>query len=494
MKLQIQGPDGKTYEIDGDGDPNALADKFSQEMGWAGDKGMAALGNTAKIVGTAAIQGAGDTADTLYRLGPGLPETGRDIASWLLKKTGLRPEGIPGKTTVPSELAEKIGIPTDPSKIGVPMTGLRKDIASGVRTATGVATMGAGPVGAITAGLGSGVGQELGGETGSFLGSILTPIIAGRVLNVVGRRANPPPTREALNRQAAAAYDDANRAGVVFNPQATQNMVIGMADDLGRQGLRLDSPAAVGLYPQAANTMRLVGDDLSLGPLTLERAEILRRNINAAQSAANDARAYADARLVSRIKTRLDRFVSRAGPEDVITGDPAAGIAALRTARDAYSRSAKAETLETLIDRATLGKSQYSVSGIENALRAEFRTFAKRGREMRFFSPDEQAAIRRVSQGSLAGNTLRYLGKMAPTGPLPIVAALGAENLSPMLGLSMATTGIASRLGATAMTKGRAGAAVDTALRGYRYTQPLSRMEQEMIRSAVAASGLELAQ
>lgn len=473
--------------------------KWDDDIQW--DSPVKDAVDTAKVAGTAAIQGAADTADLLYSVGTpmGLMDTARGAANWILRETGLRPNAgkNPGEeyAPVPSKRLESIGVPTDPTKIGVPMTGLRKDIASGFRTATGAATMGAGPIGSLVAGLFSGAGQELGGDAGSLIGSVAGPILVGRVLNRTGRAANPPPTRDELNRTAAAAYDEAARAGVVFNPNATQNLIIGMADDMGRQGLRLNSTASTNIYPGAANSIRLVGDELALGPLTLERAEILRRNLSAARTSANNTGNYDDARLISRLQTRLDRFVGAAGPSDVIAGDPVRGAQALLTARDAYSRSSKAETIEGLIERAILGRSKFTASGLENSLRTEFRNFARREREMRYFSPDEQDAIRRVAEGSLTSNILRGVGRFAVRGPVSGGLGLGvAAAADPLAGAALWGAGELGRAGATAMTRGAARDALDTTLRGYRYTQPLNAVEQQLIRAAMSAAGLEAAQ
>lgn len=493
--------------------------------------------DTAAIAGGAMVKGAREAgnplgmAETIMRLGqvalpyaqPTLEREGvgkliSGVADWLAKNKGVADpmQGWASPTVAPLAESFKNVTGLDPRQMtsgekvaemtGAEMTPLRKSIAKGAEIVGGMVPFAAIPgVGALRApgafaattglaGVGAAAGESVAGDAGAFIGSILTPIVTGRIIGAGGkainRMKNPPPTRLDLERQAATAYDEANRAGVVFKPEAAQNMVIGMAGDLGRQGLRLDSQAAIGLYPGAARTMQLVNEELALGPMTLERAETLRRNIQAGYKGAVDSKNYADARLISRIKTRLDNFVNKAGPDDVLAGDPIAGATALRSARDAYTRSSKAETIEELIDRAVLGKSKFAASGIENSLRQEFRAFARRPREMRFFTPEERAAIRQVAEGSLTRNALRFMGRFALRGPVSGSASLGTGAVfGSEYGIGLALMGEVGRQGASMGTRGAARSAEEMMRRGYKYTQPLSKFELDMIRSAISAAG-----
>src|SRR5690606_40869921 len=62
--------------------------------------------------------------------------------------------------------------------------------------------------------------------------------------------------------------------------------------------------------------------------------------------------------------------------------------------------------------------SQFSGSGLENALRTEFRQLAMNPKRLRRFTQEEQRAIKEVAFGNPTSNTLRQIGKLAPTGGL----------------------------------------------------------------------------
>jgi hypothetical protein len=132
--------------------------------------------------------------------------------------------------------------------------------------------------------------------------------------------------------------------------------------------------------------------------------------------------------------------------------------------------------IQQQIDKAGIKASaNYSQSGMENALRQQFKSLALNDRAMSRLSPEAQQAVKDVASGSPVGNLLRAVGKYAPHGPVSTAAGLGVGAMlggpmgaaeGGMASLAVPVAGEAARAGATAMTKAAAQRALDTAALG----------------------------
>lgn len=158
--------------------------------------------------------------------------------------------------------------------------------------------------------------------------------------------------------------------------------------------------------------------------------------------------------------------------KSLIDAGPQGVIDALNSARSNWSRAAQASLIQQQIDKAGIKAAGYSQSGMENALRAQFRQLALNDRAMARLTPQVQEAVKAVAAGSPVGNVLRAVGKFAPHGPVATAAGMGTGY---MLGgiegggvgaLALPMVGEAARAGATAMTKAAAQRALTAAALG----------------------------
>ena len=167
-------------------------------------------------------------------------------------------------------------------------------------------------------------------------------------------------------------------------------------------------------------------------------------------------------------------------------GNPAIAIPALQDARKLWSQASKADTIETLIDRAKLSAPNFSGSGMENAIRTEFRALAKNEKKMRLFTDDEQDAIRKVAMGGPVENAMRMIGKFAPTGVVSSGLSSGAGYMlgGPVGAAAVPAAGFGARQLATMLTMRNAQKASEL-MRG---TQPSAMAPQPgAIAKALAA-------
>lgn len=292
-----------------------------------------------------------------------------------------------------------------------------------------------------TANAGRGLENRAGGKAPS-------PANAGRASRLEG----VPPTIEELSAQAKDAYKRASDAGVSIAPESFQNLKNRIGSNLSKDGL---DPT---LHPQTTAAWKRIRE--TKGAVSLEQLETLRK-------IANDARGTVskpDARMAGRLVDEIDAYMGRVGRNDITSGDPK-GFAALREARDLYSRKSKAEEIARLVKRAEDSAPNFSASGYENALRIQFKQLAMNDKKMRRFNAEEQAAIRKVARGGPLENALRMLGKLAPTGVISGTVGVAAATALPG-GALIPAAGLAGRYAATRLTRANATAAEELMRRG----------------------------
>lgn len=264
----------------------------------------------------------------------------------------------------------------------------------------------------------------------------------------------PAPSIDELSEAASAAYKRAEDAGVNVSEFSFKKFKGRLLKNLGE---RVDPT----LHPDTTATLKRIFD--TKGDLTLEQLENLRRIANDAKASTKPA----DQRLASKIVDEIDDYVGSLGEGDVISGK-VKDIAALKEARDFYSRKMKAQEINGLIERAKLSAPNFSASGLENAIRTEFRNLAKNDKRMKRFTPAERAAIIKVAKGGPVENVLRMIGKLAPRGIVStaLSGGLGMMTAGPAGSALMMGAGELGRFGATRMTMKNALAAEELMRRG----------------------------
>lgn len=327
----------------------------------------------------------------------------------------------------------------------------------------------------VEAGMSQGEARRLGRDVG--LGAEVAAIVSGApaamaqraVARSVGatqraaagevaaaRAASPAAaakTTEEFKTAARSFYQQADDAGVVVKPESFK----ALSDDIflttARAGidktLTPNSTAAVARIQELAQP--------GTGPISFQTLDLMRQIASDAKAGAKAS----DRRVATIITDKIDDYIARLGSKDVVAGDAKVAADAIVQARDLWSRAAKLETVETLIQRAADSAKTFSGSGFENALRTEFKNLAKNARAMRTFTEAEQKAIRQVARGTVSANTARNIGKLAPTGVVSgalgggIGAAVGtAIGVGPVAGaVAAGSIGFAGRRLATILTQ-----------------------------------------
>jgi hypothetical protein len=268
------------------------------------------------------------------------------------------------------------------------------------------------------------------------------------------------PSREELRTLSQQAYKDADAMGITIKQGSfdkfVNNLRTNLIDDKGKKVYLNEK-----LHPKSTAALDAL-ESFKGKPKTWEELDQMRQIIKDA-AASPDA---ADRRVAVIMRNRLDEYVDKLDTPDIATSVmpvsttgqvvPALDVARDSTvrARDYWSRMRKSDVIDDLLHDAELSATNYSQSGIENALRIEFRKLAKNEDKMRIFTPAERQAIEDVVKGGPATNTLRFLGKLSPSGVVSggAGATLGYALGGPPGALIVPGIGYAAKQSAGALT------------------------------------------
>jgi len=240
------------------------------------------------------------------------------------------------------------------------------------------------------------------------------------------------------------------------------------------------------LQPKATRVFERISE-LSGRPVSLTEVDNLRRVIGSSAEYSSSS----ERKIASILKDKLDDYVRSIDPAKNVMlgkGDAQAGIDAFNEGRKFFQRSAKSSTIDRLIKRAETTAPNYSASGMENALRTQFRQLSLNDRRMRGFNAAERKAIESVAKGDPVTNAMRMAGKLAPRGIVSGGVLAGIGSVNPLLALTAFGAGEIGKRGATARTTRAAESARNLMLSGQPITQrPMTAAERALYQASVIA-------
>lgn len=256
------------------------------------------------------------------------------------------------------------------------------------------------------------------------------------------------PETETLRAISQNAFKRAEEAGVALKPEAFSSLATRISKKVDEASF---DPR---LHKDSAAVLQRIAESVQSGQLaSLAELTTLRRLAQGVTKSTN----VDDARIAGTIMRQIDNALDNVGTRELVGDATKArqGIKDLKEARLFWKRFRKAEAIDDLIDRAQTSAPNFSGSGLENALRTEFRSLAKNKKRLRVFTPAEQAAIKRVARGGPIENLLRQIGKFAPTGVVSSTLGIGAGAAlgGPVGAVALPAAGFAARQGATAATR-----------------------------------------
>lgn len=234
--------------------------------------------------------------------------------------------------------------------------------------------------------LGSGVG--LGGALAKVRGTAQRGIEAA------------VPTIDQLKQQASNLYRQAEANGVTAAPMQTQKLADDITTLLRQEGTISPTGRLSEVHPKVKEAAATIGDYAGQ-PMTPTQMQTVRGIIGDAAGSLEPK----ERRTAGLLMDQFDDFVDPLAPQ-------------LSEARAVASRYLNAEKIAKAKELADVRASQFSGSGLENALRTEFRGLDRnlvKGKD-RSSNQALTSAIEDVSRGTAMSNVYRGLGKLAPTG------------------------------------------------------------------------------
>jgi hypothetical protein len=284
------------------------------------------------------------------------------------------------------------------------------------------------PIGQIvTAPVATAVGQTVTEATDNPLAGLLAGTATGMAAGVRPTKRQAAPTADELLARSKANYDILDKSGLQFDTQQFQQH---MATLPGK--LRTELGYVASVNPKVAGAFEEL---MANKPKDVAEITALRRIIGSAAGSADAT----ERKIASRLLDEFDDYVLNAPPSAIVSGDKAA-IEAWKAARADYAKVKKAELIEDIVSRA-----EVSQGGKEATIAQGLSSLAKNEKKMRFFSPEEQEAIRQAAKGGTLQTMLRTIGKFTPMTP----AAAIFTAVSPF-GAYTAGAGVAARELATA--------------------------------------------
>ena len=250
------------------------------------------------------------------------------------------------------------------------------------------------------------------------------------------------PEQQFFQEQATNLFNQAQSEGITLKKNVFQANMKNLPSRLRQEGY---TPS--GNFPDVNAAIK----ELTSGKQPVDFTEIqsLRTMIKNGQASVNAN----ERRIATRLLDEFDDYMANMPVRDIKIGNKAA-LKTWQEARDSYAKFKKSEIFTDMLDEAQLDKSKFVQSGSENSLAKQMRQLAKNEKRMRLFSKGEQDAIIEAAKGSDIQQTLKFVGRFAPTSTVSAIPTflIGAGDAAS--GGMFAAGSIAGRMGATKMREG----------------------------------------
>jgi hypothetical protein len=271
------------------------------------------------------------------------------------------------------------------------------------------------------------VGQTVTEATDNPLLGLAAGVGTGMTAGLRPTKREAVPSTEALLKQSKANYEVLDKSGFRLDTQQFNQHMAQLPAKLRQEVGYVESvnPKVAGAFKELTS-----GNAKDVAEITA-----LRKIIGSAAKSSDPS----ERKVAVKLLDEFDDYVLNVPPSAIVSGDKTA-VEAWKAARADYSKVKKAELIEDIVARA-----EVSQGGKEATIAQGLSALAKNDKKMRFFSPDEQEAIRDAAKGGTLQSMLRTVGKFTPMTP----AAAIFTAVSPF-GAYTAGAGLAARELATA--------------------------------------------
>ena len=207
-------------------------------------------------------------------------------------------------------------------------------------------------------------------------------------------------SRDQALAQARADFQTATNSGVRYDPAAFSTFSQDAEATLRANGWNPLSNRQAAVDDALALIQRYQGQPRTIDELHSLRQDIGDLHRNAPRQAS---------RLIGAIEDRLDEFITTPANAVATTANAAEGQQALMNGIGGYARWAKSEDILRAVDRASQG------GNFSTTLKSEFGKIANSPNRLRYFNPEERAAITNIAEGGANSAALQLLGTLGPS-------------------------------------------------------------------------------
>ncbi len=316
-----------------------------------------------------------------------------------------------------AEIAGAVAVPLQAASRGATLAGRFGTAgmtgAKGLAARTGLmAAEGAG-YGALTAagndqniGMGAGIGAA-----GGALGNLAGEAISAGISKVAGKfnPKVPQPTVDEIKTAGRAAFDKADKAGVVFNKQAVNQLKRNIVDDL--TGMAFHPGNEPGVNAALSTLQRQ-----SQGNITMKGLHTIRKMAQNGYIPNNNSNNAA----IGKIVERIDELINAADPASVLmsTGNPKAAAAAFNEGKKHWHRAMKLETVEKAITRGEQNAAAQVSGDVGRTTMGQLKKILQSDAKSRGFTPAEMKALGNAAGYSTGQRVAHAVGGLMPRGRL----------------------------------------------------------------------------
>jgi len=267
------------------------------------------------------------------------------------------------------------------------------------------------------------VKEFTGSDAAATLAALGVGVIAGgtaaKTSQAILQSGGPKVTIQDIRDRASESYRSVNDAGIVLSNNASDALLSKIKTDL----------KANRFLPENAKKIQNVLNDIES---IYSRGNVKFNDVDQSRQMANDLLKDTDQdvkRFAKIMVSSIDDYIAEISPKDVIAG--ASGIddavKKIMAARKDWRNQSRATTLSDILDVAAVKADNPKTSESE-LIRSGFINLAANKNKMKLFTPDEQAAIRRVSKGSSLDPLLSFISRFNPERSPFVTATIGAGS------------------------------------------------------------------
>jgi hypothetical protein len=245
------------------------------------------------------------------------------------------------------------------------------------------------------------------------------------------------PSEQALSNIADSAFQRAKKEGVEIDTDKFVTEAQELVGDL----------RSLGYDPRLHPTVAVAIETLTNPKMPKDLAELktIREFMKTAQKSDNKT----ESMLGTELKHRFDEYLATIPKENLIGGSKE-GLRAWREGQMAYTRLGKSQIFTEMMERAEIDAKNI---GIEKSLANQLDALAKNKKRMRLFTEAEREMITEAAKGGNLQNTLKFIGKFAPTNTVSGIFGGGAMAYEPTVGIPLVAAASGAKMGATKMRK-----------------------------------------